>query len=34
MDRMRTAEQLDPANGRVLRTELFPDVSIGDAPAR
>jgi biopolymer transport protein ExbD len=34
MDRMRVAEQLDAANGRVLRTELFPDISIGDAPAR
>jgi len=34
MDRIRVAEHLDAAAGRVLRTELFPDVSIGDAPAR
>jgi biopolymer transport protein ExbD len=34
MDRVRVAEHFDAAAGRVLRTELFPDVSIGDAPAR
>jgi hypothetical protein len=34
MDRIRIAEQLDTASGRVLRTELFPAISIGDAPAR
>ena len=34
MDRVRVAEHYDAANGRVLRTELFPDVSIGDAPVR
>ena len=34
MDRVRVAEQLDAASGRVLRTELFPAISIGDAPAR
>jgi len=34
MDRIRVAEQLDAASGRVLRTELFPAISIGDAPAR
>jgi biopolymer transport protein ExbD len=33
MDRVRVAEHFDAAAGRVLRTELFPDVSIGDAPA-
>jgi biopolymer transport protein ExbD len=32
MDRIRVAEQLDSANGRVLRTELFPEISVGDAP--
>jgi biopolymer transport protein ExbD len=34
MDRIRVAEQLDAVSGRVLRTELFPAISIGDAPAR
>jgi biopolymer transport protein ExbD len=34
MDRIRVAEQLDTASGRILRTELFPAISIGDAPAR
>ena len=34
MDRIRVAEQMDAASGRVLRTELFPAISIGDAPAR
>ena len=32
MDRIRVAEQLDTPNRRVLRMELFPDISIGDAP--
>ncbi len=32
MDRIRVAEQLDTQNRRVLRMELFPDISIGDAP--
>jgi biopolymer transport protein ExbD len=32
MDRIRVAEQVDVASHRVLRTELFPDISIGDAP--
>jgi biopolymer transport protein ExbD len=32
MDRVRVAEQVDTAAGRVLRTDLFPDISIGDAP--
>jgi biopolymer transport protein ExbD len=32
MDRIRVAEQIDVASSRVLRTELFPDISIGDAP--
>jgi biopolymer transport protein ExbD len=34
MDRIRVAEQLDAASGRVLRMELFPAISIGDAPVR
>ena len=34
MDRIRVAEQLDEVSGRVLRTELFPAISIGDAPSR
>ena len=34
MDRMRVAEQLDPTSNRVLRNELFPEVSVGDAPPR
>jgi hypothetical protein len=34
MDRIRVSEQLDAATGRVLRTELFPAISVGDAPAR
>jgi biopolymer transport protein ExbD len=32
MDRMRVAERVDTDLNRVLRTELFPDISIGDAP--
>jgi biopolymer transport protein ExbD len=34
MDRVRVAEQVDTAANRVLRTDLFPDISIGDAPVR
>ena len=34
MDRIRVSEQLDSVSGRVLRMELFPAISIGDAPAR
>jgi len=34
MDRIRVAEQLDATNNRVLRTELFPEISVGDAPIR
>jgi len=34
MDRIRVAEQLDSTNNRVLRTELFPEISVGDAPLR
>ena len=32
MDRIRVAERVDVDGNRVLRTELFPDISIGDAP--
>jgi biopolymer transport protein ExbD len=32
MDRIRVAEQVDGASSRVLRMELFPEISIGDAP--
>jgi biopolymer transport protein ExbD len=32
MDRIRVAEQFDATNNRVLRTELFPEISVGDAP--
>jgi biopolymer transport protein ExbD len=34
MDRIRVAEQLDPTNHRVMRTELFPEISVGDAPIK
>jgi biopolymer transport protein ExbD len=34
MDRIRVAEQLDSTNNRVLRTELFPEISVGDAPLK
>ena len=33
MDKVRVAEQADAAAGRVQRMDLFPDISIGDAPA-
>ena len=32
MDRVRINEHLDPATHRWVRSELFPDISIGDAP--
>ncbi len=34
MDRIRVAEQLDATTNRVLRTELFPEISVGDAPIK
>ena len=34
MDKVRVAEQVDTAAGRVVRTDLFPDISIGDAPEK
>ena len=32
MDRVRVAESRDAANDRVVKSDLFPEVSIGDAP--
>jgi biopolymer transport protein ExbD len=32
MDRIRVAERLEVAENRVARDELFPEISIGDAP--
>jgi biopolymer transport protein ExbD len=32
MDRVRVAETRDPIDNRVVKTDLFPEVSIGDAP--
>jgi hypothetical protein len=32
MDRMRVAQHVDTAQSRVVRTELFPEISVGDAP--
>jgi biopolymer transport protein ExbD len=32
MDRVRVTETRDPADNRVVKTDLFPEVSIGDAP--
>ena len=32
MDRVRVSESRDPKDNRVVRSELFPEVSIGDAP--
>jgi biopolymer transport protein ExbD len=34
MDRVRVAESIDELGGKVVRSDLFPDISIGDAPAR
>jgi biopolymer transport protein ExbD len=34
MDRVRVAESRDPADNRLVKQELFPEVSIGDAPVR
>lgn len=33
MDQVRVAERLDAATHRVVKTDLFPEISIGDAPA-
>jgi biopolymer transport protein ExbD len=32
MDRVRVAEKLDKVGATIVRTDLFPDISIGDAP--
>jgi biopolymer transport protein ExbD len=34
MDRVRVTESRDPASDRVVKSELFPEVSIGDAPVQ
>jgi biopolymer transport protein ExbD len=34
MDRVRVAESRDPADNRLVKLELFPEVSIGDAPVQ
>ena len=33
MDTVRVAQEVDEAEGRIDRKDLFPDISIGDAPA-
>ncbi len=32
MDRVRIAETIDEAKATIVRTDLFPDISIVDAP--
>jgi biopolymer transport protein ExbD len=32
MDRVRVTESRDPADNRLVKSDLFPEVSIGDAP--
>ncbi|HZF28918.1 MAG TPA: biopolymer transporter ExbD [Gammaproteobacteria bacterium] len=32
MDRIRVTQHVDAAESRVVRTELFPEISVGDAP--
>jgi len=32
MDRVRVSESRDPVDNRLIKTDLFPEVSIGDAP--
>jgi biopolymer transport protein ExbD len=32
MDRVRVAESRDPTDNRLIKSDLFPEVSIGDAP--
>jgi biopolymer transport protein ExbD len=34
MDRVRIAESRDPADDQLVKSDLFPEVSIGDAPAQ
>ncbi len=32
MDKVRVAERRDPASNEIVKSELFPEISIGDAP--
>jgi hypothetical protein len=32
MDRVRVAESRDPVDNRLIKSDLFPEISIGDAP--
>jgi biopolymer transport protein ExbD len=34
MDRVRIAESRDPVDDHVIKSDLFPEISIGDAPVR
>ncbi len=34
MDRVRVSESRDPADNRLVKSDLFPEVSIGDAPVQ
>jgi biopolymer transport protein ExbD len=34
MDRVRVAENRDPLDNRLVKSDLFPEVSIGDAPVQ
>lgn len=34
MDRVRVAESRDPLDNRLVKSDLFPEVSIGDAPVQ
>jgi len=34
MDRVRVSESRDPVDNRLVKSELFPEVSIGDAPVQ
>jgi biopolymer transport protein ExbD len=34
MDRVRVAESRDPVDNRLVKSDLFPEVSIGDAPVQ
>jgi biopolymer transport protein ExbD len=32
MDKVRVAERIDPASNQLVKADLFPEISIGDAP--
>jgi hypothetical protein len=32
MDKVRVAERIDPVSNRPVKADLFPEISIGDAP--